>query len=150
MPFTVRLTTERAAPGHPPKTLLCLGIIQTDSYDESMKNYAKTILSLATAGLLLTAPAAAQEIHLPWSDTHNEVLAKHNAAIYTTPTTPMNWWDVRFNRVEAQLEMERAFPENRKVVQEIQTVDSTQKFAENEDEMFTDIRGLEFDRYERY
>lgn len=129
---------------------MCLGIIPTAAYDESMKNYAKTILSLATAGLLLTAPAAAQEIHLPWSDTHNEVLAKHNAAIYTTPTTPMNWWDVRFSRAEAQLEMKRAFPENRKVVQDIETVNSNQKFAETEGEMFTEIRGIEFDRYERY
>jgi hypothetical protein len=78
-----------------------------------------TALILASGGL-----ASSQEVHFLWTDTHNEVLARHNSALYTTVNDPPAAVDWRFNRFDAQQSMQKLYPRDRVIVQDTEVLNS--------------------------
>lgn len=54
-----------------------------------------------------------------WSDTHNEVLSRHNATLYTPVEQPANWIHERFRKAEAQQAIQKLYPAGRSVVRPI-------------------------------
>ncbi len=86
-----------------------------------MRNLKNFITSLCLA-TLFAAPVAAQEVHVLWSDTHNEVLAEHNAAVYQPVSRTLNGTDWKFQRAEAQRALRKVYPRDRDVVREVKVV----------------------------
>ena len=87
-----------------------------------MRRAAKTIIATVTLILLYAGAASAQEFHFLWSDAHNEVLDKHNAAIYTPVSKPNAAIDWQYSIGESQRAYFDAYPKDRIVVQRVQVV----------------------------
>ena len=87
----------------------------------SMRNFKKFISTLGLA-VLISMPVAAQEVHVLWSDSHNEVLAEHNAAVYQPVSRTLNGTDWKFQRAEAQRTLRKVYPRDRNVVREVKVV----------------------------
>ena len=86
-----------------------------------MRNLKKLFVSI---GLLtaLALPGMAQEVHVLWSDSHNEVLAEHNAVVYQPVSRTLNGTDWKFQRAEAQRALRKVYPRDRSVVREVKVV----------------------------
>lgn len=100
----------------------------------------KILPGILLACSLILAPTSAQEVRLLWSDTHNEVLDKANANIYTPVVKPQAAIDWQYSIGESQRAFFRRYPKDRKVVQEVEVVRSNQ-LAEIEPQTLT-IDGL--------
>lgn len=108
-----------------------------------MKKSIRNFLSLIAFVGLAVGSASAQEFNFIWSDTHNEVLARHNAALYTPVNRPSPAVDWSFNRADAQQAWRNAYPEERIIVQRVEVV-RQQELAEVDREPETiDINGRE-------
>ena len=84
-----------------------------------MRFSKRTIATALTLFICYAGSASAQEVHFLWSGEHNEVLAKHNATLYTPTEQPMPAVDWRFNRADAQDAYKKAYPRERRVIQPI-------------------------------
>ena len=106
-----------------------------------MRRAAKTIIATATFIMLIAGAASAQEFRPLWSDHHNEVLDKHNAAIYTPVSRPNAAIDWQYSIGESQRAYFDAYPKDRIVVQRVNVV-RDQALAEVEPQTM-DINGRE-------
>ena len=85
-----------------------------------MRRTNTTKLKALFIALLMSAGIAqAQEVKLLWSDTHNQVLARHNAALYTPVAEPANWVNEKYNIAEAQQAVDKLYPNDRSAVKPI-------------------------------
>lgn len=107
---------------------------------KSLERHKNIIASLIFT-LALIGAAQAQEVQLLWSDTHNEVLARHNASLYTPVEQPANWIHESFRRGEAQQAIQKLYPSDRKVVRPI-TVESRSADQATVEEMTVDGRSV--------
>lgn len=95
-----------------------------------MRRTNKTKFKALVIALIMSAGIAqAQDVKLLWSDTHNQVLARHNAALYTPVAEPANWINEKYNIAEAQQAMDTLYPNDRKVVQPIAVTPSQKEQA---------------------
>lgn len=76
-------------------------------------------LNALTLTFLISTATQAQEVKLLWSDTHDQVLARHNAALYTPVATPPNWVNEKYSISVAQQAMNKLYPTGRKVVKSV-------------------------------
>lgn len=95
-------------------------------------------LILATAGSV-----SAQEFRFLWSDAHDEVLAKHNAVLYTPTEQPLNYVDWRYSTIESQAALNRVYPRDRQVVTTLQVVPSDTTLAESDKKSTLNVNGEE-------
>ena len=87
-----------------------------------MRRAAETIIATATFFILVAGASSAQEFRFLWSDHHNEVLDKHNAAIYTPVSRPNAAIDWQYSVGESQRAYHDAYPKDRIVVQRVDVV----------------------------
>lgn len=106
-----------------------------------MRKVFKTIVAALTLSFVLAGGASAQEFRLLWSDAHNEVLDKHNAAIYTPVFRPSPAIDWQYSIGESQRAYYDAYPKDRLIVQKVEVVQD-QAIADAKPETM-DVNGRE-------